>query len=544
MEFYIILFLVMLFFFIMAACNEKFKPKVGHQTSFTIILGILIALILWGCFGDSRTDIYKFNQDIFFDFLLPPIILNSGFNMRRKKFFQNIGNVAIFGLGVTFVCFAIYSIASYAAIKYGNLTMVNYYMNNEGLSGGGPIPIDIDFMRLLLFTALLCSSDVVAAVSIVSYEAQPKLYSCVFGEGVFNDIVSIILFNTVNSLQGSKFFWYTPFIIIGQFLLLGIISISVGLVFGALLSLLFKHVRFLTATPIVETFLIFSTCYVSYFVSNLIKLPNGLEMSGIISLLTCAIVSAHYTYYNISPQGRQATTLSFSFLGEMAEAAVYSYIGIALYSTIPTWWSWSFVFLQLAIIVLGRICGVLSTFYCCRLCWKKKTIKFNELIFITYAGMIRGAIAFALVLKIQFDNEDGVPCPDCYSKKNYELVVSTTLMLVMFTTLIFGTFMDITQKFLVPPKKVPLTASFASMAVASHLRKNSEYGKSEYEEIVHPNEEKSVLSDSLSRRPSYLLGSQPVSWVNSAFVNWFINLDENRLRPWLIRNYTLQNVMA
>ena len=41
--------------------------------------------------------------------------------------------------------------------------------NNE--EDGGPIPIEIDFMRLLLFTALLCSSDVVAAVSIVSYEA-------------------------------------------------------------------------------------------------------------------------------------------------------------------------------------------------------------------------------------------------------------------------------------------------------------------------------------------------------------------------------------
>ena len=126
-------------------------------------------------------------------------------------------------------------------------------------------------------------------------------------------------------------------------------------------------------------------------------------MSGIISLLTCAIVSAHYTYYNISPQGKQTTTLSFSFLGEMAEAAVYSYVGLALYSTIPTWWSWSFVFVQLAIIFGGRILGVFSTFYMCRCCFKKKTIKFNELIFITYAGMIRGAIAFALVLKIEWD---------------------------------------------------------------------------------------------------------------------------------------------
>ena len=48
--------------------------------------------------------------------------------------------------------------------------MVNYTMNNKD-EDGGPKRIEIGFMKLLLFTALLCSSDVVAAVSIVSYEA-------------------------------------------------------------------------------------------------------------------------------------------------------------------------------------------------------------------------------------------------------------------------------------------------------------------------------------------------------------------------------------
>ena len=119
--------------------------------------------------------------------------------MRRKKFFQNLGNIAIFGLCVTFVCFTIYSIASYYVVKSGAIEMTNYFKNNNG-GGGGPIPISLDLLPMMLFTALLCSSDVVAAVSIVNYEAQPKLYSCIFGEGVFNDIVSIILFNTVNNL--------------------------------------------------------------------------------------------------------------------------------------------------------------------------------------------------------------------------------------------------------------------------------------------------------------------------------------------------------
>lgn len=229
-----------------------------------------------------------------------------------------------------------------------------------------------------------------------------------------------------------------------------------GLVFGILLSLLFKHCRFFTISPIIETFFVFSFCMVAYFTTGLIKIL-GLEMSGIIALLTCGIVSAHYAYYNMSTQGRQTATLSFSFIGELSESAVYSYVGLALYSTIPTWWSWSFVVLQLLIIIVGRVMGVISTFYCFRLCFKKKTIKFRELLFITYAGMIRGAIAFALVLKIQYYTNavEKEKCEECYSQETYDLAVSTTLMLVMMTTLLFGTFMDPVQKILVPPKAAP-----------------------------------------------------------------------------------------
>lgn len=58
MEFYTVLFLLMLFFFVMAAMNERYKPKCGHQTSFTIILGVCISLVLWLSFGNDRVEIY------------------------------------------------------------------------------------------------------------------------------------------------------------------------------------------------------------------------------------------------------------------------------------------------------------------------------------------------------------------------------------------------------------------------------------------------------------------------------------------------------
>lgn len=44
-------------------------------------------------------------------------MFNAGFNMKRKKFFANLGNIMITGLGVTFVCFTIYSVAMLYFLK-------------------------------------------------------------------------------------------------------------------------------------------------------------------------------------------------------------------------------------------------------------------------------------------------------------------------------------------------------------------------------------------------------------------------------------------
>ena len=77
---------------------------------------------------------------------------------------------------VTFTCFAIYSFFTWLLINYSDLEMTNYYaLNNPDVivettvGANNPMPVKVEMMQILLITALLCSSDVVAAVSIVDY---------------------------------------------------------------------------------------------------------------------------------------------------------------------------------------------------------------------------------------------------------------------------------------------------------------------------------------------------------------------------------------
>lgn len=145
----------------------------------------------------------------------------------------------------------------------------------------------------------------------------------------------------------------------------------------------------------------------------------------------------------MSPQGKITSTLTVTYLGTCAEAGVYSYIGIALYSNIPGWWSTKFIIAETFIIIIGRFASVFAIYYIFAFFFKSRTINYKELVFISWGGMIRGIIAFALILKIP--HEDSHTCPegtkDCFTSQNYELMVSTTLSIVIITTLIFATFM-------------------------------------------------------------------------------------------------------
>ena len=186
-------------------------------------------------------------------------------------------------------------------------------------------------------------------------------------------------------------------------------------------AMLLKKYRSFTKNPITETMIIFLFGYISYVVSELT------ENSGIITLLTCSIVMSHYTWYNLSPQGKHASYIVFEFLGHAMEAFVFIYLGITFFSFKELRWSWHLFVAEIIIIIIGRLIGtigLLEIFRGC--CGMDSGLNIKQQIFIWFAGMIRGAIAFGLVLRID------------PSFKNRDVIITTSLSLVVFTTVVFG----------------------------------------------------------------------------------------------------------
>ena len=98
------------------------------------------------------------------------------------------------------------------------------------------------------------------------------------------------------------------------------------------------------------------------------------------------------------------------------------------------------------IVIIGRFVGSLGLVVLLKLCCKYDSgLNLKDLIFISFCGVIRGAIAFGLVLRL--DN----------SLPNRELIVTTSYIVVVVTTIFFGSIVGYGSKFIT--KHEPIASS-------------------------------------------------------------------------------------
>mmetsp|Transcript_15682 Transcript_15682/g.21273 ORF Transcript_15682/g.21273 Transcript_15682/m.21273 type:complete len:356 (+) Transcript_15682:59-1126(+) len=346
-----IFFIMIILFMVIGSQKSARKIAFGHEASYITLIGFCISAIVYNL-DDGLKDHLKFDDNVLFYFCIPPIVFSSGYNMRRKRFFRNFRNIMIFGVLGTLTTYFIFAALTLWIHSYDFMSMTN------GATGVTQNLI-LSSSEILLMCSLLCSTDVIAAISMVSYDEQPTLFSLLFGEGIVNDAVAIILFNSVLKYTGenSSIDWTTPFDILWDFINLGFGSILIGLTYGIIATAVFKNIRSLCRDATVECLTIFCFGYMAYCTSELCA------FSGIIALLTSGVVMAHYAWYSLSPQGKHGSYLVFSTLGFAMTGFIFSYLGITFFAYNDYWWSWELILVELVIIFLGRYGGTMGLVY-------------------------------------------------------------------------------------------------------------------------------------------------------------------------------------
>ncbi|KAI5990406.1 sodium hydrogen exchanger [Pisolithus albus] len=278
-----------------------------HETLVSIFAGMFVGLVVRLAPGTMIREMLTFKHTLFFNLLLPPIILNSGYELKQENFFRNFGSILMFAfIGTTI-----------SAVGVGVLVYIYSFLGLESL--------DVSLLECLIFGSTLSATDPVTILSIFhQYKVDPKLYTIIFGESLLNDAVRRCL-----QFHGTEIYLSSIFHGIGIFLLSFSVSMALGVIFGLAMSLTLKHSS-LNLYPSIESCLVALCAYTCYFFSN------GLSMSGIVSLLFCGITLKHYAYHTMSRKTQRTTKYIFSTLAQLSENFIFIYLGLSLFTSPPS----------------------------------------------------------------------------------------------------------------------------------------------------------------------------------------------------------------
>jgi NhaP-type Na+/H+ or K+/H+ antiporter len=98
----------------------------------------------------------------------------------------------MFGVLGTIISFAFVSPLIYAAngMNFFGLTFESKTLN-------------FSLKEILLFSAVITATDTVAALTFIKEPSEPKLFAVLFGEGVLNDAVCIVIYNIIKNFNKS-----------------------------------------------------------------------------------------------------------------------------------------------------------------------------------------------------------------------------------------------------------------------------------------------------------------------------------------------------
>jgi sodium/hydrogen exchanger 8 len=282
----------------------------------------------------------SFSPKIFFIALLPPIIFNSGYHLRRELFLRHLTPICLLACIGTIVSAVV-------------IALVLLWASKSGYTGG----FDPTLTELLTFGALISATDPVSTLAVFqSKRVDPHLFYLVFGESVMNDAVGIVLFNAFakfvqNENNGEKVIMgVLEFCVIFTVNLFG--SLCLGVIAGIMAAMLFKYVD-MRQTTLLELSLYIMIMYVPFLLAEI------LHLSGIVTILFSGIAARRYIVPNLSEPTTHNAEVCFRLAAHLAETSIFLELGLSVAGLFKkASFNWLFLLWALLACLVGRALNV------------------------------------------------------------------------------------------------------------------------------------------------------------------------------------------
>lgn len=387
--------------------NLHNKPAEAHLFNRTLAYSFKGEVLDGGGADNQFDQKTTFDPEIFFNILLPPIIFHAGYSMKKRYFFRNIGAILAFAfIGTTLSTFTI------AGIMFGITRMFAH------------LAPTFTFLDTVRFGALISATDPVTILAIFTdLHVDVNLYAIVFGESVLNDAVAMVITRTLEDYEESTKLNSVPtpayqifFSSFGEFILIFTGSFLIGAVMGCVTAMMTKFTKIRNHAQLESTLFVLMS-YSTFLIAEVVGL------TGIVSVLSCGICQAHYTYNNLSSESRIVTKQFFGLLNFMAENFIFCYVGVSMFTYPKHNFDAAFIFGSIFAIIVGRAVNIYPLSFLLNL-GRKSKITWNLQHMLFLSGL-RGAIAFALAIRNTLTDAR-------------QMILTATLVIVMLTVVICG----------------------------------------------------------------------------------------------------------
>eukprot|EP00927_Polykrikos_kofoidii_P018198 TRINITY_DN18390_c0_g1_i1.p1 TRINITY_DN18390_c0_g1~~TRINITY_DN18390_c0_g1_i1.p1 ORF type:complete len:701 (-),score=118.49 TRINITY_DN18390_c0_g1_i1:171-2273(-) len=388
----------------------------------TVFVGMVLGWGMhWGMGAEFASEKLEgfINSMILNLFLLPSIIFESGWSLRRRDFISQLAYIVIFAVGGTTI----------SMVAVGSLIL---YFGDQ---------YQITHPRTALcFASLISAVDPVATLATFAHlNVDPLLNILVFGESVINDAVAIVLFDVLNDDKvmgkpGSPFpdtMRLAASITKGVCILMfGSMALAAALCFVYVLVLRFGKMWY---SPAFQILFIFVSCFFSYSVAQ------SVGLSGIVTVLFNSVFMSTYARPHLSSEGALLASFLLKQMATLADTAVFLFVGVSVVFVNDFGLTFAVYLMPFcligraaAIFPLGLLVNFIKGLVARRLPAEQKLVLTpRHMVMMWHAGL-RGGIALSLVL----DLGDWVDALDGQGTKS--LLRNATFLLIGVFLLVFG----------------------------------------------------------------------------------------------------------
>ncbi|KAM9385665.1 sodium/hydrogen exchanger 1b [Pholidichthys leucotaenia] len=343
-------------------------PTVSHVVPESCLL-IFVGLLVGGIIKAMEETAPVLDSNLFFLYLLPPIILDAGYFLPIRPFTENIGTILVFAVVGTlwnafFIGGMMYAVCQIDAAQLGS----------------------VDLLSCLLFGSIISAVDPVAVLAVFEeIHINELLHILVFGESLLNDAVTVVLYHLFKEFSHEGTVTVTDALLgVVCFFVVSLGGVMVGVVYGILGAF---TSRFTSHTRVIEPLFVFLYSYMAYLSAEVFHL------SGIMSLIACGVVMRPYVEANISHKSYTTIKYFLKMWSSVSETLIFIFLGVSTVAG-PHKWNWIFVIFTVFLCLVSRVLGVIGlTFFINKFRIVKLTKKDQ---FIVAYGGLRGAIAFSL----------------------------------------------------------------------------------------------------------------------------------------------------